>query len=88
MGEARAFDDKGIEITLTRSAGKDGAFVVFVDTNFEPDGSDGGPGLRVLLNDGDIYNDVAYEPVDGAEDREAGVRHFGVSLKEIDYVPE
>lgn len=44
--------------TVSRSAGNDGAIVVLLDTTFEPDGSDGGPGLRVRIND-----DLAYEGV-------------------------
>lgn len=35
---------------------EDGAIVIELDTSFEPDGSDGvTPGLRVWLNDGDIF---------------------------------
>jgi hypothetical protein len=45
----------GVEVTITRSGGKDGAIVVFIDTEFEPDGSDKGPGLRVLVNDDPAY---------------------------------
>jgi len=33
----------------------DGAWVVQIDTEFEPDGSDGGTGLRVYINDDDAY---------------------------------
>lgn len=53
---------KGVDVTITTSAGLDGAVVVFIDTSFEPDGSDGGPGLRVILNDGDVYVGVARIP--------------------------
>jgi len=35
--------------------GLDGAWVVQIDTTFEPDGTDGGPGLRVYINDDDAY---------------------------------
>lgn len=42
-------------VTITTSAGADGATVVFIDTAKEPDGSDGGPGLRVMVNDGDVF---------------------------------
>lgn len=53
-GEARAVLD-GIEVIITRSAGTDGAYVVFIDTDFEPDGSNGSPGLRVNINDHPTY---------------------------------
>ncbi len=49
----------GVTVTITRSDGRDGAVVVFVDTAFEPDTS---PGLRVLVNDGDAYLGVPYRP--------------------------
>lgn len=39
-------------VAVTFHIAEDGARVVWVDTDFEPDGSDGGPGLRVWLNDG------------------------------------
>lgn len=59
-----------VQVIVTRSAGKDGAVLVFIDTyNFEPDGSDGGPGLRVLLNDGDLYTEVPFE------ERDDGLMH-------------
>ena len=53
-----------IAVWTGRSDGTDGAFVVFVDTNFEPDGSDGGPGLRLSINDDDTYvgTPYGYEP--------------------------
>lgn len=56
-------DDKDIkvEIAVTRSAGDDRAVVIFIDTEFEPDGSDGSPGLRVLLNDDEVYVGKAYD---------------------------
>lgn len=53
-----------IEVKVTTSAGVDGAIVVFIDTEFEPDGSDGGPGLRVNINDHDTYVGVAYQHAD------------------------
>lgn len=54
-----AFDCK---VTICRSAGADGAVVVYVDTGFEPDGSDEGPGLRVQINDSTTYKGVDYKP--------------------------
>lgn len=42
----------GRTITVTVDASElDGSYTVFVETNFEPDASDGGPGLRLYLND-------------------------------------
>lgn len=55
-----------VDVTITRSAGPDNAYVVFIDTSFEPDGSNG-PGLRVILNDGDVFVGVPYEPEDDGE---------------------
>jgi hypothetical protein len=52
----------GVTTIVTRSAGADGAVVVFIDTDFEPGASDGGPGLRVRINDDTTYAGVAYEP--------------------------
>lgn len=54
---------KGVTVTVTDSAGADGATVLMVDTTFEPSGSDGGPGLRVLINDDPAYVGKAYVPV-------------------------
>ncbi len=46
---------KAVTITVTRSAGEDNAVLVMIDTaGFQPNGADGGPGLRVLVNDADI----------------------------------
>jgi hypothetical protein len=60
---------EGVMVTITRSEGEDNAIVVFVDTAFEPDGSDGGPGLRILLNDDDAYVGVPHRPfVEEGED--------------------
>ena len=40
----------GVTITVTHSE-VDGAMVIFLDTDFEPDGENGEPGLRVWLNE-------------------------------------
>lgn len=56
-------DRRGVEVTVGESAGTDGAIVVNIDTEFEPDGSDGGPGLRVLINDDPTYVGKDYEPI-------------------------
>ena len=50
-----------IIVTVTNSDGTDKALVMFIDTTFEPDGSDGSPGLRIILNDGDVYTGVPFE---------------------------
>lgn len=51
-----------VTFAVASSAGADGATVVFIDTGFEPDGSDGGPGLRIILNDHDVFEGVPYLP--------------------------
>lgn len=61
-------EGRHVEVSVTRSAGTDGAVVVFIDTTFEPGASDGGPGLRVLINDHDTYAGVAYSPTEDGED--------------------
>lgn len=62
----RTFEVKGHEVivTVTESAGRDGAVVVFIDTLFEPGGGDGGPGLRVLINDDETYAGKPYVPTE------------------------
>lgn len=50
----------GLAVMVGHTAGIDGALIVQIDTlDFEPDGSDG-PGLRVFLNEGDLYLGVPY----------------------------
>lgn len=53
----------GVRVHVTTSAGSDGAVLVLIDTDFEPDGSDGS-GLRVRVNDEVVYAGVDYEPAD------------------------
>jgi hypothetical protein len=50
----------GVAVNITTSAGSDGAVLVILDTDFEPDGSDGGPGLRVMVNDGPAFEGVPF----------------------------
>ncbi len=48
----------GLTVTITRSAGTDGALVVFIDGPPDDDheyNADGSPAIRVLLNDDPIY---------------------------------
>lgn len=59
---AEVGDDHGVTVGVTTSDGADGAVLVMVDTTFEPNGSDGGPGLRILVNDAPAYEGVAYVP--------------------------
>ena len=61
-GDVIAFQYLGVEVILGPSSGVDGGVIVMIDTDFEPDGSDGGPGLLVSINDDDTYVGVAYEP--------------------------
>lgn len=71
-----------LRISVTRSAGDDRAVVVFVDTDFEPDGSDGGPGLRILVNDNEGFVGKAYDL--GAHHEAEDVK-FEVSFDDIAY---
>jgi len=52
----------GVKIEIYQRPDPDNAIVVCIDTDFEPNGSDGGPGLRVLINDDDTYSGVPYQP--------------------------
>jgi hypothetical protein len=53
----------GVTVILTRSAGDDGAPVVFVDTSDDLEGPDG-PRIRVSVNDGEVYVGVPFEPAE------------------------
>lgn len=58
---------KGFTVTMTTSAGTDGAVVIFVDGPEEPyrvrhEMPDGSPRCRILLNDEPVYKAVPYEP--------------------------
>jgi hypothetical protein len=55
------YESNRVKVWIHPSGGADGAIVVQLDTEFEPDASDGGPGLRILLNDSDVYEGVAWE---------------------------
>lgn len=74
-----------VTITVTRSAGDDRAMLVMIDTDFEPDGSDGGPGLRVLLNDDEAYVGKAY---DFGSNHVAESKTWCVGLDDIPYVTD
>lgn len=76
--------DKEIVITVTLSAGDDGATLIFIDTPFEPDGSDGSRGLRIVLNDDSLYDGVRFkEPAGG--DRPANHYTFRVHTDSLQY---
>jgi hypothetical protein len=51
----------GVSVILTRSAGRDGAPVVFIDTSEDLEGPDG-PRIRVRVNDGEVYAGIPYAP--------------------------
>lgn len=70
-----------LSVTVTRSAGTDGAVVVFIDTTFEPDASDGGPGLRVMVNDAVVLAGRSYEHCDG--EREAVAVRLDTTVAEL-----
>jgi hypothetical protein len=57
-------DAHGVTAIVTRSAGCDGAPVVFVDTDDELDGDEGSPGprMRILLNDHPVHVGIDWEP--------------------------
>lgn len=83
-GEEITFEAHGLSLTVTKSAGADGAVLVMVDTETEPDGSDGGPGLRVQVNDGSVFEGKPFKPVD---ERECGVCGRNDVITEEDDVP-
>jgi hypothetical protein len=84
--------EQTITVTVSRSAGADGAFIVLVDTDFEPDGSDGSPALRIGLNDHEVFVGKAYEPSDYERTVGGKERTLTVAVADIPYwchmVPE
>ena len=50
--DTRTLEWNGVTVTIGTSSGRDGAALVIIDTEGEPDGSDGSKGLRVDVNDG------------------------------------
>ena len=83
--------DGEISIIITRSSGEDGAVLVLIDTTFEPNGTDGGPGLRVLINDAEVTECTASDFVLLAEvpdpPREATQHSLEVQVAQISYLP-
>ena len=75
MSEQSDFE---VEISVTRSAGDDRAVLVLIDTSFEPFApGDDDLGLRVLLNDNEIYVGKPYD---------LGAHHDAPVLGEVDHV--
>ena len=66
------------QITVTRSAGLDGAVVVFLDGEFPG-------GLRIVVNDKQEFGDT-YEPQVDAEERDALDVVFTYDLADIAYI--
>jgi hypothetical protein len=87
MAGRAATDDPDVVVTVTRSAGRDGAVLVMIDTSFEPDGRDGGPRLRVRINDDPVWVGVASQPVGDAKQVQADSRTLTVRLAELVRVP-
>lgn len=75
-------DAPSLTVTVTRSAGDDRAVLMLVDTNFEPDGSDKGPGLRILVNDDEAFVGKAY---DLGADHQAESQELTVRMEDIPY---
>ena len=59
----------GVEVTICKSSGSDGASIVFIDTAIDDVNDDGTPTCRVYLNDDHIY--VGTPRVDDDEGDEA-----------------
>ena len=56
--DTRTLEWNGVTVTIGTSSGRDGAALVIIDTEGEPDGSDGSKGLRVDVNDGQVFEGV------------------------------
>lgn len=69
------------KVTVTRSAGSDGAVVVFVDGDF------GETGLRILLNDDEVFVGKRYELCPETP-RPARKVSLTFTLEDIDYDEE
>lgn len=54
-------DGRNVTVIVGMSDGADGAAIVVVDTNFEPDNSDGEGGLRVSVNEDYVFEGAPYE---------------------------
>lgn len=62
MADETEIEAHGVTVTITTSAGTDGAPVVFIDTDEDLEGNIGSPGpkIRVHLNDADLYIGVPH----------------------------
>jgi hypothetical protein len=72
--------DDIITVTVTRSAGDDRAVLVLIDTEFDVRDD---PGLRVLLNDDEIFVGKAY---DLGASHNAEAKSLSLRLDEIPYL--
>jgi hypothetical protein len=68
------------EVTATRSAGPDGAVIIFIDGDFDA------VGLRILLNSDEVFVSKRYE-VDRDTSRPARTARLTFTLDDIDYGP-
>lgn len=55
---------EGVEVIITRSAGIDGAIVIFIDTDETVPEGLRGPEIRVMVNDSDVFMGKEYESAD------------------------
>lgn len=75
--------DPIVTVTVTRSAGPDGAVLVLIDTteHFQ----EGSRPIRILLNDADVFADVPYLHPDDDDLREAKEVTVDVMAEQIAY---
>jgi hypothetical protein len=66
-----------VSVTVTRSAGADGALLVLIDTG-EP--------LRIMFNDAYLYADVEYAHPENDELRDAGDVTLDVTAEQVAYL--
>jgi hypothetical protein len=69
--------DPIVSVTVTRSAGTDGALLVMIDT-VEP--------LRIMFNDAYLYADVKYAHPENDELRDAGQVIVDVVAEQVAYL--
>ena len=83
-------DEPVISITVTRSAGSDGAFVVQIDPGETGVlSAEGGPGLRVYLREATVFSDRDFAPYRYGRQTSGRVcasRYLDVAAVEVDYV--
>lgn len=79
MAEVRSF-----KILATRSAGADGAVVLFIYGDFAGDNC---APIRIIVNDRDVYEQTEFDPI-SEFDREARTVEFTVLPEDIQYLEE